>query len=498
MRNYAALGVLVGCVLALSSCAHEEKRSPFTGWYKNYSGCREDYVAMDARVEAAGVRDGAYYAVPGFPYLRTDRLLATFRNEVKGLNDVSEWTRRMRELDQEARDFEYVNLGMNEFDRAVQRDRFLNCGRILATIEFEDPAIWKKMVDAVPPPDEYSSLARTLGLYPFAAPGMKSRVARAHESALQEYGAAENSAAENRARDTANATRLWTVKAVEDMSLIAEVGTRVDINVLGFPALYGSQWRALAERHAPQLLIQTTGENDFPATPRFDNAGVTADASKPVVHYQIGYARFGGDNLVQISYFLWFKSAPDAGTGPIDGVIWRVTLDNGMQPLMFESLHASGGDHRWYPVQPLEQRSKTEWSDEPEFVAPELANARARLRLGAGESSHEIRRVLPAATAGVEASTEYELHVYEELYTLQRPEGGTRSLFGPDGIVPGSYGVDPIGGLASGIARPGALRQYGRHAISHVGRRHFDDPYLLESSFVAPPKPAGEVADRSR
>ncbi|MNC92616.1 hypothetical protein D3C83_90760 [compost metagenome] len=35
-----------------------------------------------------------------------------------------------------------------------------------------------------------------------------------------------------------------------------------------------------------------------------------------------------------------------------------------------------------------------------------------------------------------------------------------------------------------GVPEPGAMRQWGRHATAFVGRRHFDDPGLLERYFV--------------
>jgi hypothetical protein len=35
-----------------------------------------------------------------------------------------------------------------------------------------------------------------------------------------------------------------------------------------------------------------------------------------------------------------------------------------------------------------------------------------------------------------------------------------------------------------GVPEPGAMRQWGRHATAFVGRRHFDDPWLLERYFM--------------
>lgn len=34
-----------------------------------------------------------------------------------------------------------------------------------------------------------------------------------------------------------------------------------------------------------------------------------------------------------------------------------------------------------------------------------------------------------------------------------------------------------------GVRSPGAMRQWGRHAVAFVGRRHFDDAHLLDSLF---------------
>jgi hypothetical protein len=35
-----------------------------------------------------------------------------------------------------------------------------------------------------------------------------------------------------------------------------------------------------------------------------------------------------------------------------------------------------------------------------------------------------------------------------------------------------------------GVLSPGAMRQYGRHAVAFIGRRHFDDPHYLQEMFV--------------
>src|SRR2546421_13061680 len=60
--------------------------------------CRTRYVEVDAQIQKAGVHDAAYYSVPGFPYVRTDRLMSSYRGEVSGdINTLGTWMLQLRE-----------------------------------------------------------------------------------------------------------------------------------------------------------------------------------------------------------------------------------------------------------------------------------------------------------------------------------------------------------------------------------------------------------------
>lgn len=463
-------------LFVLAGCAAKGP-DPFDGWYSAFRSCRAEYTEVDARVDAAGVRDAGYFRVPGYPYLRTDRTLASFAREVTTLDEVGGWIRRMRELDQEAREFEYMNLGMNQQQAAIQRDRFLNCGRSLAGIEFVDqPEEYARLLTAVQPRDEYSPTQRVLGFYPLAAPAMRARV-EARQQALNEAYAQPVEQLPVQAPLT-----LWKPKPEADLSLVEIDFRRVFPDELGFPGFTDSTFRALAEHHAPQLWIETASETDRLASPALTARGPTADPAQPRVHFQVSFARFGGKPVMQFNYLFWFKGA-DA-QAPLDGFIWRVTLDDKVQPLIYESMHTSGRDHRWFPVQPLARREMLDGSLGVPVIAPQPAPARlATLRIRAG--THEILRVVDSSAVSAEAQT-FQIRRYEDLLALPAPGGGTHSLFGPDGLVPGPHGSDPIGGYASGILEPGALRQLGKHPITPIGRAHFDDPFLLQSVFVPP------------
>ena len=77
----------------------------------------------------------------------------------------------------------------------------------------------------------------------------------------------------------------------------------------------------------------------------------------------------------------------------------------------------------------------------------------------------------------------YSLRPYDRLRSLPAPQGGRRSLFGADGLVAGTERLERFLFWPMGIASAGAMRQWGRHATAFVGRRHFDDPELIEQRF---------------
>ena len=474
MMRPACLSLILA---TLAGCA-ATKPDPFVGWYKDYRNCRAEYVAMDARVDAAGVREASYYRVPGYPYLRTDRTLASFAREVKSLEEVGGWIRRMRETDQEAREFEYRNLGMSMQQAAIQRDRFLNCGRTLAGIEFVDePEEYARLLTKVPPKDEYSVAQRVMGFYALTSAAMRARV-EARQRALNDVYARPLEALPTRAP-----LKLWKAKPEADLNLVEIDFRKVFPDELGFPGFTDSTFRALAEYHAPQLWIETASDADQPALPQLTEQGPSADPAQPRAYFHVTFARVGGKPLMQLNYLFWFKGTDTSAA--LDGFIWRVTLDEKAKPMVYESLHTSGRDHRWYPVQPLARRERNGDEQGIPVVAPQAAPAHlATLRISAG--THEIQRVVDSASVSGETAQTFAIRRYEDLLALPAPGGGTRSLFGPDGLIPGPHGTDPVGGFSSGIREPGALRQLGRHAITPVGRAHFDDPFLLESVFVPP------------
>lgn len=477
MRIRRLLISLAAASLA-AACAPSPKLADPSGFFIALKTCRARYAEMDARIDAAGVRDGVFYRVPGFPYLRSDRMLASFRDEVKTVDEIGGWLRRMREFDQEAREFEFENLGLNDQERAILRGEFLNCGRGLAALEFDDPGNFKLVRDSVVPPDAYSSGTRALGLYPLTWPLLRASV-REHQKAVRA------DFAKPRAALLGPGTPLrWQVQPVEDVSLIpARVGDAYP-DELGFPGLVDSAWRAIAEVNAPELLMAPDAHPLGTPVWAADGHGGTRldiDTAQHTVHYQIGFTRFGSERLIQVNYFIWFRN-PDAlpDAAPVDGLIWRVTLDNELRPLAYDSARGSGREHFWFAI-----RDDIRRRVQPDGAAaffPQAALAPAEPSLILDRASGGVRGV--TAADSTIAAQRYRLARYEDLYRMPVPGGGTRNLFDRDGYIAGTSTPAPEWFAVSGVPQPGVLRHFMRLPVSYLGEQHFDDAYVLEQAFV--------------
>jgi hypothetical protein len=205
------------------------------------------------------------------------------------------------------------------------------------------------------------------------------------------------------------------------------------------------------------------------------------------VYFQPAYTRFGGEVLLQLAYVAWFSERPKRGlidsyAGALDGVVWRVTLDASGRPLLYDTIHACGCYHYYFTAQPLRRRPQGGFWDEPVLFPQEPAPAAPfAIRLQSG--THFVRRLVPLAQAAATETRRYDIVPYDVLLSLPDGAGGTRSLFCEDGLVCGTERIERFWLWMAGIRSPGAMRQWGRHPTSFVGRSHFDEPFLLERLF---------------
>lgn len=433
-----------------------EAETDFGAWIKQ---CRDKFTQQDARIDAAGVRDAGFYRIPGFPYMRSDRLIAAFRHNVNSFESMGDWTAQLRENDTIARQVEFTNLGMTENEIYTSLNDLRVCAVWLTNIELEDPTIFKTFVEKVAVPNTYPKLR----------------------------DAPEPNAGEAAVPAKTTVVR-WHAKIKEDATQIPKDLTTVHRDNLGRIGLLMNVWRALVEKHAPEFAVETGGEHDRLGAMKFAGKQAAVATERPAVYYRPSFARAHDRTLVQLNYFLWFPARPAIGkadpeAGSLDSLIWRVTLDEQGKPLVYESIAGSGAHHRWYPAQAMKLQENMA---KQVRVADQLAPPVVSVRIASG--SHSVAALSARADEGAEAARQYELIDYDDLLLLPAAKG-TRSLFGPDGVVAGSERKHGAKAWPTGFPKPGAIRQWGHHVVSFQQGSYFDDPLLLERTFDLPKPP---------
>ncbi len=453
--------------------------------------CARLFRELDARIDAAGVRDAQAPRVSGFPYLRVDRFVQSLSDFAAALPEgFQRWSELMAGLDRAARKAELANA--RQAGHAAALD---DCRSALA---LADSADLPRLRAAARVSDDYSSTLRALGLYPLTRLAFAAGIQRWHTQTQQTFAGFA----------AARGDAVPRLRYAPDLAA-APVWVEVPVApAFDLPQRSPAQWQALLLRHAPQLAIQTHSDDDRLGRPLWhEEAGqlrVRIDTQAPVAFARVAFARWQGRIVPQLVYTVWFAARTSAGAwdllaGPLDALIWRVTLDETFEPLVFDSIHACGCYHLFFPTDRVRARPAPVSLDEglfsPQSVrAPGVAE---RMLLHVAARTHYLQHIgiEPAGSA----ATPYRLHDEDELRRLPLPGGGSRSLYGPDGLVAGSQRGERFFFWPMGISSAGQMRQWGRHATAFVGRRHFDDPWLIERSFeaVAAARP-GAGADRSR
>jgi hypothetical protein len=443
--------------------------------------CALWYETLDRMVDDAGVRDAQYSRLEGFPYLRVDRFHASLAERARA--NERAFAARLLELDLDARRVEIANLPDMPGNRAVVRERAGECGRKLLDAQLAKPDGARAIVEAARVPDDYSTVARVLGLYaltriPFAYGVRKWEDSR--RAAL----------ARPPARDGTNV--LYSPPGPPPLSRAAVAGllARARLDPFGQPLLTEREVELLAQTYAPIYEIATAADYDRFGAVRW-RAGERMpqiDAADAVVYVQPAYVRYGERVLVQLVYTLWFSERPrqrplDLLAGRLDGLAWRVTLAPDGEPVVYDSMHPCGCYHEFFPTARAKARAAPRALEEWAFVPRELPRAaegeRPLVRIES--ATHYIAGVDIAK--GEDSLVRYSLRPYDRLRSLPGPQGGRRSLFGADGLVAGTERLERFFFWPMGIASAGAMRQWGRHATAFVGRRHFDDADLIERRF---------------
>jgi len=425
--------------------------------------------------------------IGGFAYFRINRFLASFRADVATPGAFDEWVLRLRALDREARQVELQNLGAADINETIDA-----CAETLLAHDRQEATFQASVMAAARAPRHYNDAVRAFGLYPLTQIGVAVGFEQWKAQNLSSFAAPRVSQAHSMRYGLSRGPLLSP----------DEIATLIDLsanNPLGIPDLEGRLLTDLARQFAPVFSVTETSDADRVGRPYWPSHEATTprtDEADPVVYIRLTHTRFGAVVLPQLVYTIWFPERPREGAfdilgGALDGFVWRVTLGRDGTPLIYDSFHACGCYHLFFPTSALTRKEVDEDHDLREeplvpLEAPDLA-ANERLVLHLASASH----YLTSLSVSDDTSGDVALRLVDEevgpefgLRSLMTTEGMRRSLFGPDGIVPGTGRRERFILWPMGIADPGAMRQWGTHATAFVGERHADDAYLFQNAFA--------------
>ena len=472
------LGVTSGCTTAPQRPAVSKPE---------VAHCQQLFTANDALLDAAGIHDAQAWRVTGYPFLRVDRLLATFAAQATDTAQREAWLARATALDTQDRELELARLAPTPNEAVINQLR--SCRALLGSALRDDDDAWRAMLNFTQVADDYSAIRRALGVYSVSARVVLAGVARLQARAMPRL-------LDSRASDAVTGERYGLRSdATDETGWAAPESWRRD--ALGMPLVSNAELAALLRRHAPELSIETRSDDDRPGRVTRNNAPFLNNA-QPVLYSQLAYTRFGDQVLPQLVYTWWFAartahSAIDPLAGALDGLSWRVTLDTDGQPLAYDLVHNCGCYHMFFPSARLRLRGLAKTLEEPPWVPFTIPTKwQGRLRLALASGSHYLRAITPASATPPKHG--YGLRPYRDLRALPGREQRV-SLFDAHGLVPASARGERWFLWPMGIRAAGSMRQWGHQPTAFVGRRHFDEARLFERYFERVESVSGAARD---
>ena len=276
--------------------------------------CAEWFRDLDARVDAAGVRDAQEARIPGFPYLRVNRLLASYRDAAAADDRLLRaLVERMQGLDFAARRYEAANLppaasaGRDAFGERLVLQQASACATAMREADLADPAARAAILAGASVPDDYSSASRILGVYALSSIPFSEGVRRHQDEVRAAY-----------ARDLGVPPGATLVRYAPPVvpplprPAVAAMLAQAAANPLGIPELPAAQLDHLFGLYAPVYDIEVSGDHDRFGALHWGRDGEPpgVNAAELAVYRQATWTRVQGRALLQLVYTLWFPERP--------------------------------------------------------------------------------------------------------------------------------------------------------------------------------------------
>ncbi|PCI73574.1 MAG: hypothetical protein COB20_16110, partial [SAR86 cluster bacterium] len=425
-------------------------------------------------------------ALSFYPLLHSNRFLHSLSRSVQSNIEVREWANLLAELAVRTRASENKNLNTPWSNSSLEE--LAECSRYFASAsQFEQSRI--AILTAVQQsdyPDHYVQSRQALGALALLRPFLKQRILALHADERRWF-------LEEESFTHSNSYKIDVVQNSETTSRVVDwMQAAYTNNELSLPLLRESQLDALFVEHAPSLQVEYEEDNDRIGTPERKGDQVRIITSSPAAYTLPSMTRFEGRNLLQLNYVYWFperrpNTLIDLYSGNVDSIIWRVTLDEDGQVLLYDSIHSCGCYHKFFIASDsLGVRERPDSKEPANIFRLNSTAIPEDLVLSITANEHYIVGVDSKSLNAQPEPLFYDLRPYDSLYNLES-SGGNTSLFDDKGLIVGTERLERFTLWSTGILSVGAMRQWGSHATGFIDNQHFDDADLLHKYFETVP-----------
>ena len=449
----------------------------------NAPECFAFYDTID-KVIRATKQHTSNFPVQGYPFLRTNRFLSSFQN-FSTPDQYKTWLSHLNRLAIDGIEIEKAGISRDAVSHlqaqfklgSIDTNLLQRCGELLVDTVSQDLSLQQSLVRASQVESSYSLPKRTLGIYPVSSLFLKLGIDREHQSMLKKH---------NQFDAKEQSLFNYQYQLDDDEGVPSPDEFKWTTDSLGMPLINEQLKTALLRHYAPIISLPNTDEDNHPGEITLTENNIPGfKSTSAFVYTTLTFGRYRGQVITQLNYSIWFKRRPAKGVvdilaGEFDALVWRVNLLPSGEVLAYDSIHQCGCWYRVYPGQGFRLESDKQFFQEPVIAPKNLptpqGNARVVLYLEA--DTHQLINVDVDSNSSANINKmHYSLLPYEVLYKLRNEKA---SIFDEAGILRNSQRPERWLLWTSGIESPGAMRDFGYHAIAFIGQRHFDDAYLLD------------------